>query len=718
MNKMQANKKQMGKQDKQQTEKSLIEEWVYKLDQRLEHKSAEQYRQFPRSALIWLLASIALVYLPLQLATPLWLIVVAVSVIGWRWMMHLGRWPLPSSAAKVFVVVAGIAAVIASAGGQFNLESATTFMMVAALLKTLEIKSQRDGYIVIFICFFLMAVRFLFDQGLLTTLYALLVVVILISALVGMHQSSDQLKLGQSLKLSASIVAISIPMMLLMFFLFPRLEPLWNLNLQSGKAKTGLSDRISPGDIAQLSKSDELVFRVKFDGERPPKEQWYWRGLTLEKYSAGEWSRSGLHDDPRWYPETWQPPADQSGVFYYDIIQEPDSQNKWLYGLRGVAAIEQGIGMTSDDRIENRDNLYQRKAYRVASWPDVSIQENGLWNNLEYQNLLLPAGENPQAYRWAQKIKSTIADKTQRVQYLLNHFNQQDFYYTLQPPKMQGNEIDQFLFQHKRGFCAHYAGAFVFMMRAMDIPARMVAGYQGGELNAETGVITVRQYDAHGWAEVWLEGQGWLRFDPTAQVAPDRILDGLQQALQEEGTFLEGSVLSLHAFKGWPMLDDLRRRLDEINYQWHQTVLGYNKSNQAGLMKELFGTDSYKKMLYWLAAGFSGLFILLAAVVFHQRPKISQTPLQKALAKLDKRLSLIGLNRKPGQGLRDYAQQLMVAFPQHENTIRRLFSELEAHYYKPTGSLDEKALIRQLNKLQGQLLKQGPRNKSNHHPQH
>ena len=700
------------------SDKSLIEEWVHKLDQRLEAKSAEQYRQFPRSALIWLLASIVLVYLPLQLATPLWLMVVAVSVVSWRWMMHLGRWPLPSTSAKVFVVVAGIAAVVASAAGRFNLESATTFMMVAALLKTLEIKSQRDGYIVIFISFFLLAVAFLFDQGLLTTLYALITVVVLIAALVGMHQSNEQIQLQKSLRLSAAIVAISVPMMLIMFFLFPRLEPLWNLNLQSGQARTGLSDRISVGDIAQLSQSDELVFRARFEGERPSKDRWYWRGITLENYVQGEWTRSRLHDNPRWYPKTWQPPEGQAGVYFYNIIQEPNPKNKWLYGLRGVAALENGIGMTSDDRIENIEKLYQRKSYRVASWPDVSIQETGLWSALEYENLLLPQGENPRAFQWAHKLKQEIPDKAQRVQYLLDYFRQQDFYYTLQPPKMPDNEIDQFLFDHKRGFCAHYASAFVYMMRAMDIPARMVAGYQGGELNEETGVITVRQYDAHGWAEVWLEGQGWVSYDPTAQVAPERILNGLQQAIEEEGTFLQGTVLSLHAFKGWPLLDELRRNLDELNYQWHQMVLGYNKNSQSGLMKELFGTDSYKKMLYWLAAGFTGLFFLLAAIIFYQRPLKATTPLEKALQSFSLKLTPLGLGRQPEQGLRDYAAQLKQEFPQEALTIGRIFSALEAHYYRPQAERDEKQLIRQLKTLSSRLIEQSPTSKNNHRPPH
>jgi hypothetical protein len=229
---------------------------------------------FPRSALVWLLIAISGVYFPLQQQLPIWTSIVFIIVISWRWLMHLGRLPMLNTAGKIIVVSAAIAAVVISAKGKFHLESATAFILVACLLKVLEIKNQRDGYILIFISFFLLAVNFLYDQGILTTLYSIFVVWLLVSALVGLHQLVPSEKLlkksaSDAGKISAQVLLLSLPLMLILFILFPRLGPLWALNLESGKAKTGLSEQMSPGDIASLSNSDELVFRVEFLNDKP-----------------------------------------------------------------------------------------------------------------------------------------------------------------------------------------------------------------------------------------------------------------------------------------------------------------------------------------------------------------------------------------------------------------------------------------------------------------
>ncbi|MFT6114382.1 MAG: transglutaminase-like putative cysteine protease, partial [Oleispira sp.] len=533
---------------------------------------------FPRSALMWLILAISSVYLPLQTHLPLWTSLVFISVIVWRWMMHLGHWPFPNSAVKVVVVVLAITAVVVSAKGRFHLESATTFILVASLLKVLEIKNQRDGYIVIFISMFLLAVNFLFEQGLFTALYSLLAVWLLLSALVGLHQtlSSDQ-QLSQNFwragKTSSQVLLLSLPTMLVLFLLFPRLEPLWTLNLQSSKAKTGLSDHMSPGDIADLSNSDELVFRVQFEGAVPTSDQWYWRGLVLDYYEEvngkARWSMSGYLDQVDWYPKSWLPDDNSEGVVDYRIIQEA-SDNKWLFGLRGVAAMEMGIGMTQDDRIVSQKKLLQRKEYAVRSKLGMKIAPQGLQSYVRQQNVQLPSlssdGQgNPETRALAQHIYSQYDNDAERMQKALQYYPQNNFSYTLKPGVMLENDIDKFLFEKRAGFCAHFSSSFVFLMRAMNIPARVVAGYQGGELNPESGHITVRQYDAHAWVEVWLEDQGWVSVDPTAQVAPERINQGLREALSGKEEFLSGNNFSLLKLSHLPWLNDLRFQLDQLN---------------------------------------------------------------------------------------------------------------------------------------------------------
>lgn len=671
---------------------------------------------FPRSALLWLLAAISCVYFPLQQHLPLWTGLVFVIVIGWRWLMHLGRVPMLNTLGKVTVVTIAIAAVVISAKGRFHLESATTFILVACLLKVLEIKNQRDGYILIFISFFLLAVNFLFEQGILTALYSIVVIWLLLSALVGLHQlitddKSARAFVSDAGKISAQVLLLSLPLMLILFVLFPRLGPLWTLNLESGKAKTGLSEEMSPGDIAKLSNSDELVFRAEFLNARPTADQLYWRALVLDDYKQQEgravWSASGLFQQADWFPKSWKP-EEGEGIYDYRIIQEANNK-KWLFGLRGIAAMEPGIGMTRDDRIVSRNKNRKRKSYLVRSFPTMTIAAQGINTQVRQQSLQLD-GYNPKARQLAQQIVQQQATDRQRMETMLQYYQQQAFSYTLQPQPMLNNDIDQFLFSNRAGFCAHYASSFAFVMRAMEIPARIVAGYQGGEINPATGHITVRQYDAHAWVEVWLEGEGWVSIDPTAQVAPDRISLGIRNAVANE-EFLTGANFSLIKMSHFAWMNDLRLKIDQLNYQWHQTVLNFNKQKQSQKLKEWFGKDALKKSLYWLAGLFISVFFAMTLILLWKRKKARLTPLQKSLDLLDKRLLSLELKRDSNEGLADYSLRLQQAFPPQKDVIRRLFEQLQSQYYKPPSSKDthiqaqqkEKQLAVQIKKLSRQL---------------
>lgn len=698
---------------------------------------------FPRNALIWLLVSVFFVYLPLQMQLPLWTFLVFIVVFSWRWLMHLGRLPYPSKVVKVAVVVIGIGAVLISAHGRFHLESATTFILVVSLLKVLEIKNQRDGYIILFLSFFLLAVNFLYDQGIVTTIYSIFVIWILISALVGLHQTqfSEQTakaKVSTASKASAQVLLLSLPIMLVMFVLFPRLDPLWSLNLQSNKAKTGLSESMSPGDIAELSNSDELVFRVKFDGDRPTIDKLYWRALVLDQHRLKEglsqWSVSRSHNQVDWYPQSWKP-EQQQGVYDYTIIQEPTNK-RWLVGLRGVAAMENNIGITEDDLIISKKKVFQRKEYKVRSWPEMSIAEQGIDSLTRNDNLRLDeylseggrstVASNPQTRQFAEKIYSAYGTDQERVAAALAYFQQSPFKYTLKPQRMGFNDIDDFLFNKQSGFCAHYSSSFTFLMRSMGIPARVVAGYQGGEFNQESGHLTVRQYDAHAWVEVWLEGIGWKSYDPTALVAPDRISLGLRNSLNQQEDFLPNNGLSLIKFSHLPIFNDMRLKLDEINYYWHQTVLNFNKKNQSNTLRDWFGRDFLKKSLYWLAGLFCVLFSLITVIVlWHRHPK-HLTLVDKSLLTLEQRLLKFSMNSKSGQGsdkqslgreggegLQDYSSRLQQAFPEHKESIRIILQQLQNYYYTDK-SIEDNELAKQIVNLSKTLTRRSSY-KSSHH---
>ena len=666
---------------------------------------------FPRNALIWLLVAITCVYLPLQFQLPIWTLGVFLFVLIWRWMMHLGRWPYPNKTAKVVVVTLGIGAVLISAQGKFHLESATAFILVAGLLKVLEIKTQRDGYIVLFLSFFLIAVNFLFEQGILTALYSIISIWVLISALIALHQTSfseqnSRYLIKDASKTAVQVLLLSLPIMLVMFILFPRFGPLWSLNLQSDKAKTGLSEQMSPGDIAELSNSDELVFRVEFSGNQPSNDNWYWRALILDQYQLkggrALWNNSGKLDQVSWYPKSWQP--DQlKGAFDYKIIQEPTRLN-WLLSLRGVSAIESGIGMTEDDRIVSKRKLHQRKEYQVRSWPDMTIAKQGLRGFVRQQNLQLDQQSNNKSRALAEKIRLENKTDTERVEAALQYYRLQKFSYTLKPERMSRDDIDDFLFNKRAGFCSHYSSSFVFLMRSMGIPARVVAGYQGGELNEDSGHITVRQYDAHAWVEVWLEGIGWKSYDPTAQVAPDRISQGLRNALKNQDEFLSDTGFSLLKLSGFGVFNELRLKLDEFNYYWHQSMLNFNKNRHASKLKEWYGKNYLKNSLYCLAGLFCGFFFLLTLMVLWQKPKAKKEAIDRALDKFNRKLMKQAMQREDNEGLADYSCRLQESYPQHAKSIDRLMQQLQGYYYSQQV-INGKDLAKQISQLANKLAK-------------
>ena len=665
--------------------------------------------QIPRVSLIWILLAVGGA-LGLHVShLPLWMWLVVAFVAGWRWMVHLGRFPYPNKTIKTLAVIAASGAVVLSFGKQFSLESASAFLVAACVLKLLEMKNRRDGHIVIFLSYFLLAVGFLFEQGIVAGISGVLVVWLITTALVALHQNHHQRdKLRSSgARLSGAILLVSLPFMLVIYLVFPRFGPLWSVGLQSDQARTGLSDSMSPGDIANLSQSDELAFRVSFKEDQvPPRNQWYWRALILDSYDGRSWQPIGSIDT-EWAPQSWKPPAGAEGVLEYEIIQEATDQ-KWLFALRGVAAIEKGTGMTADDRLVSRRHVYQRKRYSVKSWPQVSLDENGLSRRAYRRYTQMPADTNPRAVAWAKQLAQQVSSSEEFIQAVWNHFRQQNYFYTLKPPTLGDNDIDAFLFDTQRGFCAHYSGAMTFLARAVGIPARVVAGYQGGEWNEEEKYLTVRQYDAHAWIEVWYPGKGWTRVDPTAAVSPERIELGLEAAMQEEGTFLDEQLFSAHKLKGIGWLNQLRLNIDSLNYYWQRWVLSYDNKRQEELFSNVLGIKSYEKLLYGIAILFAVVFLGGALIIWWgQRPKASSA-FMRAWQTLQKRARRLGMEAQAGETPGQYLKRLAEVFPGSALLAKDLELQLIRYFYiddQQQNKQQERQLIQAVKQLKRKLRK-------------
>ena len=531
--------------------------------------------QIPRNSLVWMLAAQIAVIAPHVPRLPVWVTSICVGCCFWRVMVYQGRWSYPGRWAKVVFVVAGLIGLgVGYKGRVYGLEPAVALLVIAFVFKLLEMQHKRDAYIVILLGYFVAITEFLFFQSIPYAFYMLFAVVLITAALIGLNQTQSHLQPLKTLKLAATLMVQSIPMMLVLFILFPRIAPLWTVPLESQAAKSGVTDRMSPGDIASLSLSPELAFKASFSGAIPAPGQLYWRGLVLENYDGKTWTRRANLTDSIWRNKqskpVWAKDIERLGSTQsYSIILEPTRQN-WLFSLATAdLPANADIAMLDDYTLAyvHRRGVTAKFKYAVTS--DLQYRlETELSDEVRQRNTSLPSDSNPRTRELVSAILALASNDADYVNRVLSYFADEKFAYTLQPPTLGDDDIDEFLFDSRRGFCEHYAGSFVFMMRAAGIPARVVLGYQGGEYNALANYIAVHQFDAHSWTEVWYEGRGWVRIDPTQMVSPERIQRGLESAVAEENTFLANSPLSWLKYRQLLWLQDLRQQLGAIGHYW------------------------------------------------------------------------------------------------------------------------------------------------------
>lgn len=638
--------------------------------------------RIPRNSLIWLLASMFAGIAPHLSRLPLWLSLVCLLCGAWRVMVYRSRWRLPGRWLKALLVFSGVAAVLGHYGTLMGPDAGTALLILGFCFKLLETHNRRDAFTVVVLGFFVIATSFFYSQSMASAAYLLVVCFMVTAALIGLNQTPMQMRPGRTAKRALILLVQSLPLMLVLFLLVPRVAPLWSLDLSGSRAKTGLSDRITPGDIAALSRSPELAFRVEFDGPSPPPSKLYWRALVLDHYDGATWSRGPIDMDAA--PMTvnasgqrqpWQRSIEYLGERYrYRVIMEPTDQ-RWLFALAAARTDTNSIVYSRDHRLLSQNPVSQPFSYWLDSDLNYRLDpELPSW--LARQNLQLPASGNPRARQLAADWLTQAGSRSAYVERVLQAFRQQPFRYTLRPPPLRGDRIDQFLFESRQGFCSHFAGAFVFMMRAAGIPARIVAGYQGGERNPLGGYLLVHQFDAHAWAEVWLPGRGWTHVDPTAAVAPTRIEQGVEQALAGEQSFLEGSFFSPLRYRGLTWLTQLRLGLDYINFAWHRSVLGYDAQLQAKFLSKLLGPIDFKTLGLWLMALISLVMLAIATGLFWNRRR--RDPLLELYLLFCRKMAARGLVREPGEAPEHYRMRLVQRWPQQAETLAeltRLFSE-------------------------------------------
>lgn len=636
-------------------------------------KSGAALQPIPRVGLTWLLVAQLLVVLPHLGHLPLWIVGLWLGCAAWRIQIFRMRAPYPNGWIKAGLMLGTGFGVYLSRGGLIGLEAGVVLLIAAFILKLVEMRSRRDALVVIFLGFFALATAGLFEDGILAALYYLLPLAALLAALIGLQQTSLAADPWATLRLAGSLLLQAAPLMLLLFLFFPRIEPLWSLPGPRERGVTGLSESMTPGDIAELGQSGALAFRASFEGPLPERSRLYWRALTLEHFDGRRWSQ--VPEAAQVEPPLWEKHGEPLA---YSIVMQPSNQ-PWLYGLDVAEGGPDDARLMADFRLQQRRPVTRPQLYRLTSWPDALREPEGSVPALQ-RALQLPERGNPQSRAWAAELRRRHPEPEALVQALLGHFGREAFHYTLKPPRLGRDSVDEFLFATRRGFCEHFSSAMTFVLRAAGIPARVVTGYQGGEFNPAGNYLLVHQFDAHAWVEYWQPPRGWTTVDPTFQVAPERIERGLQQALGEEQGFLEEAPLSLARYRGIDWLNRLRLSWDNLNYGWQRWVLGYQGEQQMQVLRSWFGRADLRLLGLTAVAAVAATLLLVALWLFKPWRREGDAQ-QRLFRRFEKLLARHGLHRAPGEGPRAFAERAAQRLPDQAGAIRAFVELFEMQRY-------------------------------------
>ena len=501
--------------------------------------------QLSRNALLYVLLVLISGVLLLSPYLPLWITAVGIVCVCWRLLVFVGFWSLPSSWQKALLVASCCGGLFLQYKGAISLDVFVALLMMGLSLKSLEVYHNKNAQLFLYVAILALMAYLLYAQGFIASVLALLQLLFIVAALVAInseHQSSplhSPALLLASLKTASLTLMFAIPLLLFLFTVMPRMAPLWAMPLQKQQARTGMSDEMHPGGFDQLTQSSELVLRAGFSTAIPPAADLYWRGVVLDEFDGARWKNqcdcnydwkrtNGLPGDAGLTPLS-QPD--------YRIVLEPHG-NRWLFVLDNALLKDEAIWGNGENIFRYKNSVRERVSYAV--WNANNPQAvNALTENALKRYIHIPVDGNLRAQALASSWRQNAtlqqdtgvqknASTEKIIQQALDYYHQ-SFFYTLTPPPVGKDSVDGFLFETRKGFCEHFASSFVFLMRAAGIPARVVMGYQGGQRNEENTFVTVRQFDAHAWAEVWQADKGWVRVDPTAAVAPERIALGFAE---------------------------------------------------------------------------------------------------------------------------------------------------------------------------------------------
>jgi len=650
-----------------------------------------------RRGILWVIATLFISMLPQLLSMPLHLIPITLLPFVWRLLAEFRNWKPMPMIVRVSATAFAVAALVSTYGGLMGRRAAVSMLVLMLSLKLLETFRIRDARVVASLSLFLCGTQFLFSQGVPMIFYIIACLLSSLIALMYLHRSEAYAVLGKApetgrsllseLGFGAGLMALALPVGMVFFLLFPRWgSPLWGLPEDALDARSGLSDSMSPGSIQSLFMDDSPAFRAQFEGGMPRNSDLYWRGPVFTNFDGNSWKASYLSRNLR--AETR--PDYKTAPFHYVVQMEPTEQ-KWLFALDYPALVPRKTKLTMDYQLITFRPVTSLREYDMAS--DPGFRDNSvLKQTLLREALELPQGFNPRTAEMMSAWRAEANSDSEIIRRALQHFDQQQFRYTLNPPLLSQHTVDEFLFDTRAGFCEHYASAFTVMMRMAGIPARVVTGYQGGFYNNLGAYVLVRQSDAHAWSEVWVRGSGWIRIDPTAAVAPERVEQGAVESLAQRRFILD-----------FQWVRSARNTFDLFQRGWNNWVVNFGSDRQSRLFS-IFGWDfvgpaKLVALMVVIVLVISSVIFLLAPLFLKFRSSKKPDPLVQLWKKFTRKLEKTGFVSRPSMAAMELAANAGGQLKHKQDVILRI-AELYTlcRYSRDSGSLAE--LTDMINRFQ------------------
>ena len=606
--------------------------------------------------IFWLSAGFLLASLPHLLRIPIWISVLTVGIAGWRLLQSRMRSKPAAKWLMVLIAVAASGGILLQYRTLFGRDAGVSLLVVMLALKLLETRTQRDGTLLGFLGCFLLVTNFLHSQTLSTAVYMLGCAWLLIASLISMQYTGAWPGWRSPVRRAGVLILQGVPLMLVLFLLFPRIQgPLWGMPQDAYAGLSGLSDTMSPGSLNNLILSDAIAFRASFTGGIPEPKDLYWRGPVLWDYDGKTWTAPRIVESTNALP-------DHGPQIEYTVTLEPHNK-RWLFALEFPGLRPPRSIATRDMQLLSFTPVRSRVRYDMVSSIGTAYGADDD-QSLLARNLRLPPDTNPRTSAFAQELRKKFPNDRNLVAAVLTRFRNENFVYTLSPPLLGEQPVDEFLFETRRGFCEHYASAFTVLMRAAGIPARVVTGYLGGEVNPVGDYILVRQADAHAWVEIWLENTGWVRVDPTAAVSPARVERGIASALPRT------DVLPMFVRGDFALLQRMRLTLDSVTYTWNQWVLGYTPDRQRRFLSYIGFSESTWQTLAFVLMFCAGIAVLIgAAFALRDLRGVREDAVKKIYMLFCRKLERRGLRRDAAEGPCVFAQRAGQKHPELADTI-------------------------------------------------